>query len=121
MSLVEHAKRELAAIGADPSDFPSGEVLELVETFSKQGHTGSSAAWTNAVLGRLLDYKPLGPLTNDPSEWQHIPEEMAGQPDVWQSRRRPDAFSNDGGKTYYCLDEEPYDEHGPIHVAEEAK
>lgn len=80
-------------------------VLQLVDTFAAQGHSGQSAALTADVFVRLVERRPLLPLTNHPDEWQKIDEAMAGNDSTWQSRRMPGAFSNDGGMTYYDLDE----------------
>lgn len=109
MSLVEHAETELKIAGLfdGDSDYEGmlGEsVLELVKVFAGQGHSGYSAMMTVDLLSRLLKYEPLGPLTDNPSEWNHIDERMGG-PNLWQSRRNPQALSHDGGKTYYLLSE----------------
>jgi hypothetical protein len=56
------------------------------------------------MLNDLLQFKNLTPLTDDPEEWiQHSKEMWDGEKGVWQSTRRADAFSDDGGKTYYLL------------------
>jgi hypothetical protein len=80
-------------------------VMKLIEAFSGEGHSGYSAHLAASIFRDLSDWKPLTPLTDSPDEWNHIEEAMAGRPDCWQSARRPDAFSNDRGKTYYLLDE----------------
>lgn len=100
-NLVEHAKRELALAGND-DDF-NETIIKAVEAFASYGHSGGSASVAIPMLNDLLQFKNLTPLTNDPGEWQAV--DMGKKP-CWQSRRRPDAFSNDGGKTYYCLDDE---------------
>lgn len=102
-TLIDHATRELDLIGEDP-DTKAG-VLRVVQAFADMGHSGSSAAACSHYLDRLLRYQPLTPLTNAPGEWTHIAEDTAGQPALWQSARNPEAFSNDGGKTYYLLSE----------------
>lgn len=108
MTLVEHAQRELELTGWFKDDPHSAEaMLGAVREFAKGGWSGGSAPFGVHIVSQLLEYKPLSPLTADPAEWNHISEAMAGQPDLWQSQRRPDAFSNDGGKTYYLLDELP--------------
>ena len=104
-NLVRHARDELTRAGLFDSDSDydgmlGTAVMELVEKFADQGHSGASAYMVIDLTRRLLSFEPLTPLTSDPAEWEHIAESMAGQPDLWQSRRRPDAFSNDGGRTY---------------------
>lgn len=119
--LVRHARRELEAIGqfkGDPEFADS--IVKAVEAFAAYGHSGGSAGAGIAMLHELLQFHNLGPLTDHPEEWMHVgaqdPRTPTGAGDVWQSRRRADAFSEDGGKTYYCLDEEGQ----PVHEAEQA-
>jgi hypothetical protein len=106
MSLVEHARTELKACGQYDEDAEFAEALiKAVEAFASYGHSGGSAGVGVHMLHDLLQFKPLSPLTNDPDEWLHIEEDLAGDAITWQNRRQPDAFSTDGGKTYYCLDD----------------
>jgi hypothetical protein len=105
------AEAELRRAGLFDEDSDYGgmlgeSVMKLIEVFADEGHSGFSAAMAADIFGRLSSWKPLTPLTADPDEWMLIEEAMAGRADCWQSRRRPDAFSNDGGKTYYLLDED---------------
>jgi hypothetical protein len=109
-NLVRHAMRELDLLGmpedADDVDKLGRDgVLELVRVFANQGHSGGSAPWMIDVVERLLRFEPLTDLTDDPDEWMHIAEEMAGEPNLYQSIRKPSAFSHDGGQTYYLLEE----------------
>ncbi|HEX5591962.1 MAG TPA: hypothetical protein VFX35_01295 [Solirubrobacterales bacterium] len=80
---------------------------EVMRIFAEAGHSGFSAAYAASIFTHLSEWKPLTPLTSDPSEWQHIAEEVVGADNVWQSRRNPACFSNDGGRTYYDIDEKP--------------
>lgn len=104
-NLMNHAKRELdLLLGADDSaDFYEGmtrkAVLELMEVFARQGHSGMSASIVLDLFSQLSDFKPLTPLTNDPADWNEVGE------GVWQCRRQSSAFSADGGRTYWTLDE----------------
>lgn len=102
MTLTEHARRELDIVGED-EDVKAG-LLKVVEAFADMGHSGASAHFCANAIDRLLRYQPLAPLTNSVDEWQHIAEEIGG-PDLWQSRRNPEAFSHDAGHTYYLLSE----------------
>lgn len=100
MSLVEHAERELRRTGAfDEDSERARSIVDAVRAFAGYGHSGGSAAVGIAALHDLLQGTPLGPLTDHPAEWQEV------GPGVWQSRRRADAFSSDGGRTFHCLDE----------------
>lgn len=100
MSLLDHAKRELELAGND-EDF-NQSILKAVEAFVEYGHSGGSAPVAIEILTKLLEFKNITPLTSDPNEWQKIPEEIARG--LWQSHRRADAFSRDGGRTYHLLD-----------------
>lgn len=76
-ALVAHAIRELdrAGIGDEDADYDGmlkKAVLEIVEIFSSQGHTGHSAAVTVAMVEKLLRFEPLSPLTGDADEWVEI-------------------------------------------------
>ena len=70
--LLEYAKSELERIGKDEDgmqEMMNKNILQIIEMFSKQGHSGFSASYAIAVLERLLRFKPITPLTGDESEW----------------------------------------------------
>jgi hypothetical protein len=98
-NLVQHAERELKAIGEE-QEFIDG-YLKMLTVFADMGHSGGSASVFIPTLTALLNFKNLGPLTNDPDEWMDVGE-MSGFP-FWQSKRCADAFSTDGGQSYYLL------------------
>jgi hypothetical protein len=64
-NLMAHTMREMGP-GCDI------EIKELIHVFASQGHSGASAAITADVLGKLLRYEPVGPLTGEPSEWAEV-------------------------------------------------
>lgn len=110
MSLVDHAQVELQAAGlfdknSDYDGMIGNAVMELVEKFADQGHSGFSAHMTLDIFSTVAAYKPLGPITSNPDEWMHIEENVAGDAITWQNRRQGSCFSRDGGKTYYDLDD----------------
>jgi hypothetical protein len=105
-NLVQHAIRELEFAGVEEDVRPS--IIDSVRAFASYGHSGGSASVVIPMLNDLLQFKNISPLTDDPREWNHVAESMAGQDNLWQSARRSDAFSHDGGHTYYCLDEERF-------------
>lgn len=83
MSLIEHARRELKVSGLSDKDSDyngmiSEAVIELIEVFSKQDHSGTSADITISVFNDLARYKPIHPLTGEDSEWNNISESMGG-------------------------------------------
>jgi hypothetical protein len=99
MSLVAHAKRELALIGEDQDTIDG--IVKVVQAFADCGHSGGSAPMAIDYLERLLRFEPLSPLTSDATEWVDRTE-MSGYP-IWQSTRDPRAFSEDGGRTWTFL------------------
>lgn len=112
-NLTAHAQKELELAGLfdKDSDYEGmlGEaVMELVQKFAEQGHSGFSAARTIAIFDKVANWKPLTELTNNSDEWGAISEEMNGGNVMWQSKRSPSCFSEDGGKTYWDIDEDYY-------------
>lgn len=103
-NLVKHAEFELRKAGLfdKDSDYDGAlgpAVLEIVEKFSGQGHSGGSAWMVVGMLEKLLRFKPLTPITADPSEWVEVSESL------WQNVRCCSCFSKDGGKTWHDLDD----------------
>lgn len=94
-NLVAHARRELELIGEEQETIDG--YLRVIQAYADMGHSGGSAMVAIPTINRLLQYKPLSALSNDPGEWEHVGEKM------WQSKRRGEAFSNNGGVTYYLL------------------
>lgn len=97
MTLVEHAKRELAILGEDPDLVKS--LVAVVKKFAEFGHSGGSAPIAADYLNKLLRYEPLTPITNDPAEWADRSKE-SGYP-LWQNIRDSRSFSANGGKTWW--------------------
>ncbi len=103
--LIEHARHELTRAGLFDADADYGgahakAVMDLIETFAGQGHSGMSAAITLRLFSDLAQFKPIGPITSDPGEWTEVADGM------WQNRRRSSSFSRDGGTTWYDIDDE---------------
>jgi hypothetical protein len=101
MSLVEHARRELALIGEDQD--VTEWMISVIERYASFGHSGGSHSVCLPRLTQLLNFEPLAPLTDNPDEWTDH-SAISGYP-IWQSVRNSKAFSGDGGKTYWLLDE----------------
>ena len=79
-NLTEHAKREFAALGYTPPDLDTEDgpnkwipenVLQLLEVFSEQGHSGSSAPFAIGYFENLESFEPLCPLTGEDDEWNN--------------------------------------------------
>lgn len=103
-NLVIHARRELRLIGED-TDTIRG-ICRVVQAFADMGHSGGRAHFTALYLDKLLRYQPLSDLTDDPGEWIDRHADGMTPIPLWQSRRNSEAFSTDGGKTYYLLSEQ---------------
>lgn len=67
---------------------------------------GGSASVAIPTINELLQFKNLAPLTDNSDEWLYHGEERWGAPGgIWQNCRNSEAFSTDGGKTYYLVSE----------------
>ena len=112
-NIAEYAWDELNRVGAFTAegDFYGGmtgrAVMDLVDVFVEQCHSGMSGALVADAFHRLVMFKPLGPLTDDPDEWVEVADGL------WQSRRQSQAFSQDGGKTYRLNDD-----HATLHATD---
>lgn len=103
-NLAAHARHELERCGQAAEDPVYAEsIVAAVAAFASYHHSGGSAAVAQEQLRRLLAFEPLSPLTDDPAEWIDRSVE-SGRP-FWQSARDSKAFSEDGGKTYWTLED----------------
>lgn len=110
-NLVKHARRELEIIGEDEAFIEN--YIELIRLFSVQGHSGGSASVFIPTLQKLLNFENLGPISNDPIEWNEVGNGM------WQNTRNPKFFSEDGGKSYYDV-EDKYNTDGSVKLIKPA-
>ena len=107
MGLIDHAKTELEIAGLfdKEGDFYEGmtgnAVMELIELFSKQGHSGMSAPIVADIFKKLANYEPLGPITGKDEEWSDVRDLGNGKP--WYQNKRCSALFKDGkdGRPYY--------------------
>jgi len=109
MGLVQHAKSELKMAGLldKDTDFYGGmtgkSVLELMELFVKQGHSGMSAPMVASIFSKLAKYETINPLTGGDDEWNDV-SNMGGDDDrmMYQNKRRSAVFKDgDDGTAYY--------------------
>lgn len=118
-NLVEWAKSELKLIGGKDDEMQqmiNRDILQIVETFSEQGHSGFTAPYAIQMIKRLLNWKPITPLTGENDEWTNV------HGDTWQNKRcsavfrkgtdnstayyiEGKVFSDDGGETWYTSKE----------------
>ena len=106
MSLIDHARLELQMAGLfdKDSDYKGmiGEaVMELIEVFTKQGHSGMSAPYVADLFHKLANYEPLQPITGKDEEWGDVRDFDDGKP--WYQNKRCSAMFKDGkdGEAYY--------------------
>jgi hypothetical protein len=104
--LIQYAERELklAGIGDKDADYDGALescVLELVEVFARQEHSGYSALSTLQLFNELAQFHPLTP--NDHSQYQDV-SGLSGY-SLLQDTRDSRWFSKDGGKTWYNVDD----------------
>ena len=104
MSTTSHAKFELELAGffGEDSDYGGaiGEaVMELMEVFEKQGHSGGSAPIVASLFHKLANYKPLGPITGKDEEWGDV-SDLAGKP-WYQNKRESGLFKDKDGRVAY--------------------
>jgi len=108
MSLGDYAFQELTKAGFfdKDSDYEGNlghAVMELIDTFSDQGHSGYSAQAVIHLFTKLAKWEPLSPITSDPDEWNDV-SDMSGKP-MWQNKRDSRCFSSDGGKTWWSIED----------------
>lgn len=117
MNLIEYAESELGRISKDKDgiqEIINQNILELVKLFSSLDHSGLSGRYVINALSRLLEYKPLNPLTGEDDEWgePYGPDETQQNkrcPSVFRSKKEPPhdigaiAVSDNGGVSwFYC-------------------
>lgn len=115
MSLVDWAKRELDRIPKDEDGMQeqaNQNIMELLEVFAKQGHSGTSANYVRRRFDRLAQFKPLTPLTGEDDEWIEVDDGVEQNIRCFHVFRENGdnatahdiegkVFSDDGGKTWY--------------------
>ena len=105
MSLIEHGKLELqmAVFFDQDSDYDGAigkAVMELIEVFAKQGHSGMSAPYVANIFHKLANYEPLLGITGKDEEWSDVRD--LGKYS-WYQNKRCSAIFKDGkdGRPYY--------------------
>lgn len=86
--LKQYATSELERVDLEYDGMVKEAVLEIVDVFAGQGHSGGSAAITLGAVERLLRFQPLTPLTGEDDEWMEV------DTDLWQSKRCPSVFKD---------------------------
>jgi hypothetical protein len=103
-NLVKHAETELNLIGlTDEDDYNSAmrkHILHMIKEFADEGHSGFSGAYAIQILTKLMDFKPLTPLTGEDSEWTDVSSYGDGTNMRWQNNRHSSVFKDADGSCY---------------------
>ena len=107
MSTIEFAQSELERAGMFDKDADYGgtlakAVMDLIEVFATQGHTGMTAPLTIHLFSKLAMQEPITPLSYAEDEWVDR-SDVSGYP-LWQNVRDSRIFSQDLGKTYWSVE-----------------
>jgi hypothetical protein len=117
-NLIKHAKKEFQIAGwtknGKSCDGMQGvimkNIIELLEVFANQHHSGSSAPYVIGCFEKLASFEIISPLTGDDSEWEEICSNLyqnnrdcrvfkkAGKPAYFIDGK---IFSDDGGETWF--------------------
>lgn len=119
--LTAHAYREL--FRTEPDSRVIDWYARIVKEFADYPGNSGTVSERLDTLVLLLQHKPLAPLTDDPEEWEHHTGEPYGyDAAVWQSKRDKEAFSHDGGKSYYLISEHLTDDSEyTLHLSKKAE
>jgi hypothetical protein len=119
MSLIDHAKQELDFAGYNDGDEMNAmmrdNVLELIQTFANQGHSGFSANFCIQLFTTLAKYEPMGPLTGKPEEWAEVTDGL------WQNKRCGRVFKESDGMAYDISGRVFEDEHGCWYTSRDSR
>ncbi len=121
-NLLKHAKKELELSGVDEDiygDMTSKAVLELVEVFAKQGHSGMSAGYVRSLFNKVANYEPLTPLTGEDEEWEDVSE--YGDKGTFQNKRCSNVFKGADGLAYNVSGVVFEDENGCTYTSKDSR
>lgn len=73
-------------------------VLALLDVFTAEGHSGTTAPYTVNLFKKLAMFEPLVPLTGEDWEWVDV-SEYGGRDDgpLWQNKRCSHVFKDANG------------------------
>jgi len=99
-NILSYAESELNRIGMT-EDSPDEmtrmmrkHILHMMQEFANEGHSGFSAYYAISILTKLMDFKPLSPLTGEDDEWNLV---GVGH---WQNKRCSSVFKGVDGSCY---------------------
>ena len=103
-NLEKHALAEFRAAGwvdgdgnycDEMQEMICRHVLALLDVFSSEGHSGSSAPYAIRMFSRLASFEPIAPLTGEDWEWNEVSERMGSK--CWQNKRASHVFKDETG------------------------
>ena len=117
-NLVDYAKDELKIIGMIDSgeaynDLAAKAILDLIELFDSQCHSGFSAPYGINAFSRLAMFKPLSLLTGEDDEWNDVEDGLLQNKRYYAVFKDKDdtayniegkVFTDDGEIWYRCKD-----------------
>lgn len=99
-----HAEQEFVAMVYDLNDKEEGpnkwimeNIFDLLEVFSKQGHSGMSAPYCANLFKKLALFEPCAPLSGGDEEWHECSD------GIFQNKRCSHVFKDKerfGGRAY---------------------
>lgn len=107
MSYREHAELEFKAAGwtDEFGNFKDGmqelmckQILELLDLFSKHGHSGLTAPYAINLFKVLASFEPIVPLTGE--DWEWIELEYGDGDMKYQNKRCSHVFKDKDGTPY---------------------
>jgi len=106
-NLEKHAKLEFKAAGwlddegnyiDEMQEAICRHVLALLDVFSAEGHSGSSAPYTVDLFKKLAMFEPVAPLTGEDWEWTDVSDTFAGRGHkLYQNKRCGRVFKDESG------------------------
>jgi hypothetical protein len=72
-------------------------ILHMMQEFANEGHSGFSAGYAINILTKLMDFKPLSPLTGSDDEWV---KHDYGSGIMYQNKRRSSVFKDANDECY---------------------
>ena len=117
MTIQDYTKKELSLID-NISEDKKREIMNLIN----QTEQSASQLEITEMLKRLLDFKPLSPLTGEDDEWEKVDDYIEDDKATYQNKRyfsvfkrgkngkaynfRARIFSTDGGKSWHFMGSE---------------
>ena len=95
----------------------------LLAIFQEQGHSGYSAKVVKEIFSRLVDGKPLTPVTDEEDQWHNAYKNGNLPKKSYQHKRMSSLFKHvapDGSVSYYDIDRvQAYDQNGNFFLAQQ--